>query len=138
MRMRRRTLARWREQRGQSLLETAMMIPIIFVVVFWVFELGWLMYTYSVLADAANEDVRYSIVHSGGDAGGTQYKVATFAGTSLHNVSAITTSVTFPDGSAAPPNRVRVTISYKYIPYLSNFITAPTIHAYAEGTMVAQ
>src|SRR3954467_2560669 len=90
-------------QSGQSLLETAMVIVVIFTVVFWIFELGWLMYTYSVLADAANEGVRYSIVHSGGDAGGTQSKVAIFASTSLHNVSAITTSVTFPDGSAAPP-----------------------------------
>src|SRR5437773_10533986 len=107
--MRKRTHLRLQGQRGQALIESLLMLVVIFTVVFWIFELGWLMYTYSVLADAANEGVRYSIVHSGGDAGGTQSKVATFAGTSLHNVSAITTSVTFPDGSAAPPNRVRVT-----------------------------
>ncbi|PYX88372.1 MAG: hypothetical protein DMG67_17340, partial [Acidobacteria bacterium] len=75
-----------------------MMIILIFTVVFWIFELGWLMYTYSVMADAANEGVRYSIVHSGGDATGAKSKVITFASTSLHNVSALNTSVTFPDG----------------------------------------
>ena len=127
---------RSRLQRGQSLLETAMMIVVIFTVVFWIFELGWLMYTYAVMADAANEGVRYAIVHSGGDTGGTQARVKTFAGTSLHNVNALSTSVTFPDGSATPPNRVRVAVTYTYIPWLSQFITTPTMHTYAEGRMI--
>ncbi len=65
-----------------------MMIVVIFTVVFWIFELGWLMYTYSVMADAANEGVRYAIVHSGGDVSGTQARVVSFARTSLHDVSA--------------------------------------------------
>ncbi|HEX3154184.1 MAG TPA: TadE family protein [Candidatus Angelobacter sp.] len=127
---------RIRRQRGQSLLETALMIVVIFNVVFWVFELGWLMYTYSVMADAANEGVRYAIVHSGGDSGGAKTRVAIFAGTSLHNVSAISTSVTFPDGSSAPPNRVRVTVSYTYVPWLTHFINTPTMTTYAEGRMI--
>src|SRR5512136_1934027 len=100
---------RWRNQRGQSLLETAMMIVVIFTVVFWVFEVGWLMYTYTVMADAANEGVRHAIVHSGGDPSGTATTVKTFAATSLHNTSGISVSVTFPAGSAAPPNPVQVT-----------------------------
>ena len=100
--MRRRLRSRWHDQDGQGLLETALMIPLIFTVVFWVFELSWLMFTYVVLANAAHEGVRYSIVHSGGDAAGTQTTVQAFASTSLHNISAMSTSVTFPDGSAAP------------------------------------
>ena len=127
---------RIRRQRGMSLLETALMIVVIFNVVFWVFELGWLMYTYSVMADAANEGVRYAIVHSGGDTTGAKARVATFARTSLHNVSAISTSITFPDGNSAPPNRVRVTVSYTYVPWLSNFINTPTMTTYAEGRMI--
>jgi len=129
-------LTRSRKQRGQSLLETAMMIVVIFTVVFWIFELGWMMYTYSVMADAANEGVRYAIVHSGGDAAGTKARVKTFAQTSLHDVSAITTSVTFPDGSAAPPNHVVVTVTYTYIPWLNQFINTPTMSTYAEGRMI--
>jgi Flp pilus assembly protein TadG len=127
---------RSRRQRGQSLLETAMMIVVLFMVVFWIFELGWLMYTYAVMADAANEGVRYAVVHSGGDAAGTQSKVVTFAQISLHDVSAISTSVTFPDGSAEPPNRVRVTVTYTYIPWLSQYITTPTMKTYSEGRMI--
>jgi Flp pilus assembly protein TadG len=127
---------RLKRQRGQSLLETAMMIVVIFTVVFWIFELGWVMYTYAVMADAANEGVRYAIVHSGGDAAGTQAKVKTFAQTSLHDVSAISTSVSFPDGSAAPPNHVVVTVSYTYVPWLKQFINTPTMTTYAEGRMI--
>jgi Flp pilus assembly protein TadG len=127
---------RLRRQRGQSLLETAMMIVVIFTVVVWIFELGWRMYTYSVMADAANEGVRYAVVHSGGDAVGTKARVTTFAQTSLHDVRAISTSVTFPDGSAAPPNHVVVTVTYTYVPWLNQFINTPTMSTYAEGRMI--
>jgi Flp pilus assembly protein TadG len=116
-----------------------MMIVIIFFVVFWVHEVGWLMYTYSVLADAANEGVRYAVVHSGGDVSGTQATVKTFAGTSLHNVTAMSTAVTFPDGSAAPPQRVRVTVSYVYVPLLKWVMSAPPLMtSYAEGRMIVE
>ena len=115
-----------------------MMIPIIFLVTFWTFEIGWLMYTYCVLADAANEGVRYSIVHSGGDAAGTATTVKNFAATSLHDITGMSTTVTFPDGSAAPPNRVQVKVTYTYVPYLNNFISTPTFQTYAEGRMLVQ
>jgi len=113
-----------------------MMIVVIFTVVFWIFELGWMMYTYSVMADAANEGVRYAVVHSGGDAAGAKARVTTFAQTSLHDVRAISTSVTFPDGSAAPPNHVVVTVTYTYVPWLNQFINTPTMSTYAEGRMI--
>jgi Flp pilus assembly protein TadG len=139
--MRRSTQDRWRRQRGQSLLETALMIVIIFTVMMWVFEIGQLMYTYTVLADAANEGVRYAIVHSGGGVASTPTTVTTvtnFAKTSMHNISAITVTVTAPDGNYNPPNLVRVKVSYTYVPSLKAFITPPTLTAYAEGRMVVQ
>ena len=135
--MKRSVPTRFRNQRGQSLVETALMIVVIFLVSFWVFELGWVMYTYTVMADAANEGVRYAIVHSGGDVAGTQAKVTTVAQASLHNISGMKPpSVTFPDGSAAPPNRVRVTVTYTFVPWLKGFITPPTMNTYAEGRMI--
>jgi TadE-like protein len=128
-----------RRQRGTSLLETAMMIVIIFVVVFWIFELGWVMYTYSVMADAANEGVRYAIVHSGADPSGTTTRVKGFAATSLHDVSAISVTVNDPDGGYTPPNRVSVTVTYTYVPWLKQFLTTTlTMQTYAEGRMIAQ
>jgi Flp pilus assembly protein TadG len=135
--MTRKIPIRSRKQRGQSLLETALMIVVIFNVVFWIFEVGWLTYTHSVMADAANEGVRYAIVRSGGDSAGTKAKVLTFARTSLHNTNAISVSVNFPAGNATPPNPVEVTVSYTYVPWLSPFINTPPMKAYARGSMVA-
>jgi len=136
--MRRSQQDRWRRQRGQSLLETAIMMIIIFAVVFWVFEMGQLMYTYVVLADAANEGVRYAIVHSGADPTGTQTRVKNFAATSMHNIASISVTVSAPDTTYDPPNRVRVKVSYTYIPTLYIFSTAPTLTTYAEGRMVVR
>src|SRR5438309_7809258 len=123
--MRERTHLRLQGQRGQALIESLLMLVVIITVVLWVFELGWLMYTYSVLADAANEGVRYAIVHSGaGDADGTtKARVKAFATTSMHSVSDTNPSiaVTAPDGNYTPPNRVRVTVTYIYIPFLPKF-----------------
>src|SRR5215813_3359132 len=101
--MRRTTPARFRNQRGQSLLETAVMIIVIFTVVFWVFEVAWLMYTYTVMADAANEGVRYAIVHSSdaSDWSATKQRVKDFSATSLHDVSALQVDVT-PTGATVP------------------------------------
>jgi len=136
--MKRSVPRRWRRQRGQSLIETALMIVVIFTVVFWIFEICELMYTYTVLADAAHEGVRYAIVHSGGDVSGTQARVLQFAQLSMHNVSGMSTSVTFPDTATTPPNRVRVKVTYTYVPYLAIFTTPPSMSAYAEGRMVVQ
>jgi Flp pilus assembly protein TadG len=129
---------RLRRQRGQSLLETALMIVVIFTVVFWIFELGWLMYTYSVMADAANEGVRYAIVHSGADPSGTTTRVKAFAATSMHNTNSISVTVSHPDGDYIPPHRVAVTVSYTYVPWLQGYISTPTMATYAEGRMIVQ
>jgi Flp pilus assembly protein TadG len=112
-----------------------MMIVVIFTIVFWVFELGWLMYTYTVMADAANEGVRYAIVRSGDNTSAIQSYVTTFAQTSLHDVSSITVNVSYPNGTA-PPNTVKVTVIYTYVPWLSGYISTPTLQTYAEGNMI--
>ena len=114
------------------------MMVVIFTVLFWIFELCWLMYTYTVISNAANEGVRYAIVHAGGDVSGTTSRVQTFATASMHDVSALSTVVSFPDGDAKPPHRVRVRVTYTYVPYLSQFITSPAMHSYAEGAMVVE
>jgi len=121
------------------MLETAMMMVVIFTLLFWIIEVGYFTYTYSVLTDAANEGVRHAIVNSGGDSAGTQTVVSNYVATSPQNVSSsITTAVTFPDGNPTPPNRVRVTVTYSYAPFLSTFFTTTTMKTYAEGRMVVQ
>src|SRR4051794_22186419 len=112
--------SRIRDESGQSLIETSLTLVIIFTVVFWVFEICSLMYTYVVISDAAHEGVRYAVVRSGivvNDAGVTT-KVTDFAKLSMHNVSAISVTTELPDGTNVAPNRVRVRVTYSYIPFL--------------------
>lgn len=115
-----------------------MMISVVFLVVFWIFEVAWLMYTYTVMADAANEGVRYAIVHSsdGQTAGwpATSQIVKNFAKASLHDTSGITVNVT-PNG-ATVPNSVQVQVTYTYVPWLNGLISTPTMTAYAKGNLV--
>ena len=124
---------RFRRQRGQSLLETAVMIVVIIIVVFWVFEVAWLMYTYTVMADAANEGVRYAIVHSGDEAG-TKARVKAFATTSLHDTTNIGVNVTFT--GSTPPSSVQVSVSYTYVPWLNGLVSTPTMTTYAKGMTI--
>jgi len=79
-------------------------------------------------------------------------QVNRFAQASLHNTSAMTVTVTLLDGCATspcdgsdsahtgtstPPNRVKVSISYTYFPYLSSVMrTPPAMNTKAEGRMI--
>jgi Flp pilus assembly protein TadG len=131
----------WRDREsGQSLVETALMIIVIFTVIFSIFEICQLMYTYTVLADAANEGVRYAVVRTGivTNDPNVQEHVRTFARLSMHNVTAMTVNVTLPDTTSAPTKRVQVSVSYSYIPFIQSFMrNPPTLHAFAEGRMIA-
>src|SRR5882724_8916929 len=111
-------------ERGQSLVETSMMVVVILTVVFSIFEICQLMYTYSVLANSANEGVRYAVVRSGivADDANVKDHVSKFAKMSMHNVNAMTDDVLLPDGTAVAPHRVQVKISYTYIPYIGTFM----------------
>jgi Flp pilus assembly protein TadG len=126
----------WREQPGTVLLELAVSILLVLTILFSTIELCGAVYTYTVLADAANEGVRYAIVHSS-DSGGVLSKVKAYSAYSLHDVSKMGVSVTYPDGSAVPPNRVAVSVTYQYVPYLNYFMAnPPQMSAYAEGRLV--
>jgi len=126
---------------GQSLLETALMLLVIFMVVFWIVEMCGMMYTYATIANSAEEGVRYGITKSGVVANDNRIvtRVTNFAGTSMHDVTVIKVDVSLPDGDSTPPNRIKVTVSYTYVPWLNNIVKdALTMHAYAEGRMVVQ
>lgn len=105
-----------------------------FSLVFWLFELCMFTYTCAVLNNAAQEGVRYAIMHgidstncSGPDTGcanGTPYSnvqavVTAAASASLHNLSAMTVTVNYVNSTAALGNPVQVSIAYTYVPYLN-------------------
>jgi Flp pilus assembly protein TadG len=139
------------EESGALLIEFALSVWTLFLVTFLIFEFCMMIYTYSVLGDAAREGVRYAIVHgtdssscsgpsSGcGDSSGNNVTtiVKGYAALSFHNTAVMTVTPSWPDGTSTPSSRVKITISYPYIAYLSlPGITSPTMQITAEGRIV--
>jgi hypothetical protein len=121
-------------QDGQATLEMLVTLMVSFSLAFWLFELCMFAYTCSVLNSAAQQGVRYAIMHgtdsancSGPDTGcanGTPYSnvqavVAAAASASLHNLSAMTVTVNYLNSTAALGNPVQVKVVYTYVPYLN-------------------
>jgi Flp pilus assembly protein TadG len=121
-------------ERGQATLEIVVSLMVIMSLVFGLFEICMLAYTCSVLNDAAEEGVRYAIVHgtsssncSGPDSGcpdpspysNVQAVVTNAASASLHDLTAMSVTVSYSAGTAAVGNPVRVVVVYTYIPYIN-------------------
>jgi Flp pilus assembly protein TadG len=119
---------------GQATLEFLVTLMVGFSLVFWLFELCMFTYTCSVLNDAAQEGVRYAIMHgtnssncSGPDTQCTnrspysnvQAVVTTAASASMHNLSAMTVTVSYANSTAAVGNPVVVKVAYTYVPYVN-------------------
>lgn len=125
-----------KQDSGSMMVELSVALLVFFAVIFGTMELCSAAYSYTVLADAANEGVHYAILNSADQSGAVQV-VKTYATNTLHDTSTINVSVTYPDGANTPPNRVAVRVSYTYVPYVSWVMAnPPTMHAYAEGRMV--
>jgi Flp pilus assembly protein TadG len=138
------------------------MLSVIFLVllVVSILEVAAFIYTYSVLANAAKEGVRYAIVH-GGNSGspsgpGTtvtassppctssntstsitnvQSRVRDFAAFSLHKISAtganaMNVYVCYLDGDNKLNSLVEVTVDYQYKPF---FFQWPSVRVFANS-----
>ena len=119
---------------GQATLEMLVSLMVAFSLVFWLFELCMFTYTCNVLNDAAQEGVRYAIMH-GTDSSNcsgpytqctnqtpysnVQAAVTNAASASLHNLSAMTITVSYANSTAAVGNPVAVKVAYTYVPYLN-------------------
>jgi Flp pilus assembly protein TadG len=126
-----RNLAR---EDGQAMIETAISLLTAIIVAFWLFEFSMFIYTYSVLNQAAHEGVRYAIVHgtdsgscSGPSAGCSDTSganvvavVQNIAANTLHDMSAMTVNVGYPDATGSKPlSLVTVTVNYTFVPYFN-------------------
>ncbi len=145
-----RRLRRFRSESGSLVVETALSLLLILPVVFWLFEMCMVTYTYSVLGDAARQGVRYAIVHgtdttncSGPSTGCADSSAANVisvvdssAASSFHDLSHMNVQVTYPDLSSAPPSRVNVTINYTYVPYISLPGIVQSVRLSAQGRIV--
>jgi hypothetical protein len=132
------------------MIETALALLVVIPLVFWVFELCMLTYTFSVLGDAARLGMRYAIDHgtdsslcSGPSEGCADPSAANVisvvrqaATSSFHDVSNMNVQVTYPDGSSSPPARVDIAINYTYVPYIQLPGISQGIHVVSQGRIV--
>src|SRR5262245_40398340 len=137
-------------RRGQAQIEFLLSVIVVLFVVIGIAQMIAMIYTYTVMADAAKEGVRYAIVHGCDLSAATCSGLCTPACTdstatnvenyakiylaaSLQNPATIPVSVSYPDGSSLPTNRVRVTIAYPYQPLFGLRWPTVTVKAAAEG-----
>lgn len=154
-----------RNDRGQALVEFVLSILMVLILIFGIWELVMMVYTYTVIADAAKEGVRFAIVHGcdstecygpgactnliGGSAptcdataAGVVDRVKFFAARSLHDISAIDVQVLYgpTDTYLGGPNTSMPGSPVKVIvqyPYVPMIGLGwrPLIHASATGSI---
>ena len=138
MRARMRVRDRWREDRGGSLIEFALISFMFVILLAGVVEMGRMVLVYTTIANAARAGARYAIVHgkdrsgpgatgvNGPSGPGTTTQVETvvknFASAGLLNTSALTITVSYPNGNTAG-SPVSVTVAYTYDPFVNYFGT---------------
>lgn len=143
-------MGNFRSEEGSLVVETALSLLLVIPMVFWLFEMCMLTYTYSVLGDAARQGVRYAIVHgtdsnncSGPSSGCADTAAANVksvvnaaAAYSFHDLTRMTVQVTYPDLASTPPSRVNVTINYTYVPYIKLPGIANSVQLSAQGRII--
>lgn len=136
------------EERGGTLVETAVVLLLFMSVMFGLIEVGRLVLTYVSLSDAVRAGERYAIVHgydrtgtgADGPSGpsptytqsqvvGVVQNVTTAAGLATAN---LTVNVVYPSSNAVG-SLVQVNGSYNYTPMLFFFPFNMTLSSTAEG-----
>lgn len=142
------------QESGAVQIEFALTVLTMLMVIFLMWELIMVVYTMNVLSDAAKEGVRAAIVRGTKNLGGNadwdpapagcpfgadniKCKVWDYARFSFHDLSPakFDVVVTYPDGVSTDGHRVRVVVSYEFVPYLALPIT-PRLQAVAEGRVI--
>jgi Flp pilus assembly protein TadG len=130
---------RWREDRGSSLIEFALISFMFVILLTGVVEMGRMVLVYTTIANAARAGARYAIVHGGdrsgpgatgvngasgpGNVTNVQTVVKNFASAGLVNISALTITVSYPNGNNKAGSPVTVQVAYTYDPFVNYFGT---------------
>jgi Flp pilus assembly protein TadG len=147
-----------RRQGGQAIVEFALTVVLLMLLMFALLELSIFIYTYSVLANAAKEGVRYAIVHgasngtpSGPSSGSASSPPCTasstnvtnvvnqtknFAGFTLLDTSNVNVFVCYLDGDNKLNSLVEVSVSYLYRPLFGFNWPSVTVNANSAGRIV--
>lgn len=113
-------------QKGQSLVEVAIAMPLLILILMGILDLGRAYFTYVALADAAAEGAQYAAMNPRDPAritGRTQDSISNGLGVFNPDPDAATVSIDYVDLSSGSP--ITVTIEYEYqilTPFMNRFV----------------
>lgn len=127
-----------RSQRGQSIVELALLLPLFLVVILGIVETGRMWWTQQGLTSAAREGLR-AATQSTGDcfsvftlSKGRQSALDQLAATGLSNdqsnIAFVTLTPLTEDGASGQVRKIKITITYRYnslLPFLPSLISGP-------------
>lgn len=123
-----------RDERGQALVEFALILPVFLLIVLGILEVARAVWQENTLAYAAREGTRYAIVHGAGSESPSGPGASTYTAPDQDTavgdvvrraaigVPSITVSVTWPDGNNQRNSRVTVAASAPFVPLPSQYL----------------
>lgn len=138
--------ARLRSQRGNALIEFALVLPLLLLIFAGIVDFGFLFQRYEVITNAAREGARIGVL-PGYDAGDVQQRVSDYVAAGLSMTAAeVSAAVGVPDvqtvtitpvtGSAFTATQVTVSFNYSYI-ILGPIVNLATHSAWAPSITIS-
>lgn len=111
-----------RKQKGQALVEFAIILPVLLLLVMGIIQFGLMFNSYISVCSASREGARVGVV------GSTDAQIESAIRTDFPsiNTSDLTIAVTTPDSNRTPGEALTVTVTYKYhitIPIIKNLLS---------------
>ncbi|MCF6139278.1 TadE/TadG family type IV pilus assembly protein [Pseudalkalibacillus berkeleyi] len=115
-----------KSERGQSLVEMALALPVLLIILMGIFDVGRIMYTYMHLELATQETVRL------GGLGRDDAAITEFARDYVHigDPDLLEVSITPGDTTRKSGDYIRVSLQYpvEYVtPFISNILPSPVL-----------
>ena len=124
-------MQQFRTCRGQSLVEFALVLPLMVTVMLGIVDFGFVYFVRGSVENAAREGARYGSIHPTDVSGITNRVKQTVMGINTSS-SDFKVDVSYPDVDPIPANRIRVAVTYPLLtfwpaPQSGNYATAATM-----------
>ncbi len=139
-------MRRLRRRRGQSLVELALLAPILFLLLFGLFDLGDAVYTYNTLAHGAQSAALYASLHcayTGSSYTTSQLSQQVLQAGQMLQAEALSVSPSPASGAgcSGPGSTITVTATYRYqalTPVLQAFFPPGGLRLHTRAGVLAQ